>query len=183
VVTGDLLQKGAVELFGEAVSPRVLVAEGDAERARALAVDFDRQISSPENQDDEEPEPLPLAAWPLCDACGKQRLAVCPICETSGTDFPRADDNLLAGELDESSEHVPVALICTSCDEPWIPGFLRVCEWCGHNFGEGVARSTTERRVMPEEEEEFNSRTTFVMLVLLVIFLLLMIYFSFVTNG
>ena len=29
-------------------------------------------------------------------------------------------------------------LICPTCDEPFDASYLRVCEWCGHDFGSGV---------------------------------------------
>jgi hypothetical protein len=31
----------------------------------------------------------------------------------------------------------PRTLICPTCDEPFVPTFSRVCEWCGHEFDDG----------------------------------------------
>ena len=28
-------------------------------------------------------------------------------------------------------------LVCTTCDEPFVPEYPRRCEWCGHQFEDG----------------------------------------------
>jgi hypothetical protein len=28
-------------------------------------------------------------------------------------------------------------LVCTTCDEPFVPVYPRLCEWCGHEFDHG----------------------------------------------
>jgi hypothetical protein len=60
-------------------------------------------------------------------------MAVCPVCETAGTDFPLADMPR-AGDDEESLAW----LICPTCDEPFEPGYLRRCECCGNDFGRGI---------------------------------------------
>ena len=82
--------------------------------------------------DDVTEEGIEVFAWPQCRNCGERRLAVCPICETSGVDFPIADNNFSAGEATAS-----FACICTICDEPWSPEFPPQCEWCNYDFASG----------------------------------------------
>lgn len=67
-----------------------------------------------------------------CPACGKPRMAVCPYCRTSGTRFRAADT--LDGDIAEDDS----LIICPTCDEPFEASYLRICEWCGHDFGSGV---------------------------------------------
>lgn len=78
-----------------------------------------------------------------CPACGKPRMAVCPYCRTSGTRFPAADT--FGGDV---TEEEPL-LLCPTCDEPFEASYLRICEWCGHDFGSGVKA--------PEIVKEFSS--------------------------
>ena len=40
-------------------------------------------------------------------------------------------------------------LICTMCDEPFVPAYPRRCEWCGHTFADGY-----EVDVVAEEQGE-----------------------------
>jgi uncharacterized protein YbaR (Trm112 family) len=60
-------------------------------------------------------------------------MAVCPYCKTSGTRFRSADLFQVDAARDE-----PEMLICPTCDEPFDAAYLRVCEWCGHDFGSGL---------------------------------------------
>lgn len=77
--------------------------------------------------------------WPICPECGKGRHTSCPVCGTSGNRFPPGDGGYALaageGERDEAAR----LWICPTCDEPFTPVFLRRCEWCGHDFGDGVA--------------------------------------------
>jgi hypothetical protein len=110
IVTNDVLSGGAgVDVVGWATQPRVAVAEEDADEARRIAVEFDRTVSADpdltadaeagvdaEGDDDD---------WPLCPQCGTRRPTRCPICETTGTVFPRSDpDYLAASQLAEAAE-------------------------------------------------------------------------------
>jgi len=117
-------------------------------------------------------EPTELVPWPHCPACQKPRVTVCPICATSGTEFPRADANFaLDSENSADAPNQPtaitdgadaavveqrLALICTTCDEPWSARFLRRCEWCGHDFGVGLRMDKVPRQ--REVSDPLNSR-------------------------
>jgi hypothetical protein len=68
----------------------------------------------------------------VCPQCHRPRLTVCPFCQTASAKFPLAD------QPQGSAEGPPVLLLCTTCDEPFEPAYLRRCEWCGHDFGDGV---------------------------------------------
>lgn len=69
-----------------------------------------------------------------CPDCGRRRTAVCPICQTAGSDFPPGEMPVAR----ESDAEEPPLLICPTCDEPFEPNYLRHCEWCGHDFGSGI---------------------------------------------
>jgi hypothetical protein len=34
-------------------------------------------------------------------------------------------------------EPAALMLVCTTCDEPFVPEYPRRCEWCGHEFEDG----------------------------------------------
>ncbi len=176
--------------------------------------------------DGTEPQALPDGDWPLCPDCGKRRLAVCPVCGTSSTEFPPADGEFLGspqaltwtedgrrpgcgcgsgacgggmalgGASDEDASREPaadaefgelpdpgpvpeepsgvgLALICSTCDEPFRPQFARRCEWCGHEFPDGF-----EVDVVPgEPPEETNVRVIVVLLALAALGIAAVIYF------
>jgi hypothetical protein len=98
--------------------------------------------------------------WPCCPQCGRRRLAVCPVCETAGTDFARgfspgpASCPLNESDADASARRVRPLVLCPICDEPFRPEFLACCEWCGHKFGDGVERPAPE----PADIVELNAR-------------------------
>ena len=62
-------------------------------------------------------------------------------------------------ETAEGAEEGPVLLLCPQCDEAFTPAFYRLCQPCGHDFGDGVPSPT-------EESVESNSRALFVMFLL-----------------
>jgi hypothetical protein len=94
-------------------------------------------------------------------------MTVCPFCQTAGQQFDMADpeysfpvdDEPDAGadqggcaagcstchhaptdsELveDSDAEPNPMMVTCPTCDEPFVPSFLKECEWCGHEFPDG----------------------------------------------
>ena len=161
---------------------QVVVARRDASAARRLIEDLDRRgalASAPGRAPAAEQEDVELAEWPCCPECGARRTTTCPVCQTSGTDFPQADSDFAAslelekpaaptscdcgsggccsrgpatgdqsalaepeaGASDEAG-HEPacrpgLVVMCTMCDEPFEPQFLRRCEWCGHEFPDG----------------------------------------------
>ena len=43
-----------------------------------------------------------------------------------------------------------LALMCPTCDEPFVPEFPRRCEWCGHEFADGYdVEDYVERETIP----------------------------------
>lgn len=178
VVTNDALH--GVHGFGTVGAhalPNVLVAERDVTAAKEV---LERMTSDPgfltwnrkmlrgeEQSADEVTAARTIDAWPTCPQCQKERVTVCPICATAGSNFPRADDNF---SLEEETpvvqlENAPtatqlteqrLAIICTTCDEPWLARFLRRCEWCGHDFGAGLKVDYTPK--VREPAEPINPR-------------------------
>jgi hypothetical protein len=60
-------------------------------------------------------------------------LTQCPACQTTGTEFRRA-------ELPAAAEGAGAAgdlVICPDCDEPFVPRYARLCHQCGHLFADG----------------------------------------------
>jgi hypothetical protein len=68
-----------------------------------------------------------------CPDCNRLRVAVCPYCKTTGSRFRAAD--VIGGQMADAE---PILLVCPICDEPFEPTYLRRCEWCGHDFGDGM---------------------------------------------
>ena len=157
-VDNDALQTGVGELpMGWATAARVMVHQRDAARARLIALDFDRHghdaaLAADDLQARADSEDQ--VDWPCCPKCERRRLATCPVCETAGTDFaqgflpdmaehsPRcrhSDD--VESDGDDSDEDddgdAPLVLLCPTCDEPFVPEFPAMCEWCGYHFADG----------------------------------------------
>ena len=63
-------------------------------------------------------------------------------------------------------------LMCPTCDDPFVPEYPRVCEWCGYRFSEGYE---TE----PEPREQISGRAIAVMVILLAIGIGFVLYFLF----
>ena len=128
---------------------------------------------------DHDDELDPWDEWPDCPNCDSRRRAVCPICETSGTDFPLAEwipsaPVIELGGVDGEDEVIgapPVMLMCTTCDEAFAPNFYERCEHCGYDFESGVVIETPE-------PEELNVRMLVVMGVLVVVTVGLMVFFG-----
>ncbi|HWB12571.1 MAG TPA: DUF2007 domain-containing protein [Pirellulales bacterium] len=105
-----------------------------------------------------------------CAGCGRPRVAVCPFCKTSGRRFRPADMIEV-----EQSDGVPHVLICPICDEPFEPAYLRTCEWCGHDSGEGIE---VPEIVRPLQSEPVNWRVVLVGMAGAAIVAGLVIYFA-----
>jgi hypothetical protein len=96
MVTNAVLEGGSgVDIVGWPTLARVMVAAEDSVRARQIAVEFDGEISGRVHEIGQNParsssEAEVLDVWPCCPECGKRRLTRCPICGTSGADFPPA---------------------------------------------------------------------------------------------
>lgn len=124
----------------------VAVHQDQAAAARQLAEQFDDELFTRVEQEAKQPEgaeaaettdlPAEPDAWPRCPQCGQRRVTVCPVCKTSGTHFAPADKEYSADT--DSPEASQRLVLCPTCDEPFAPQFLRRCEWCGHDFGEGL---------------------------------------------
>ncbi len=105
-------------------------------------------------------------SWPCCPQCGTRRTAVCPICKTAAIDFPEPDEVFVAvpdplsgatpgkqcgsgsgacaAGSDEAADEEgepsdpPWMLLCTTCDEPFVPRFAARCGGCDHTFDDGL---------------------------------------------
>lgn len=145
LIVNDGLIGARGELPFGVTSPRVVVAAEDAEEARRLAVEFDRQFAASRKtrggDDLGEMDLDTLAFWPLCPDCGRKRTTVCPYCESSGVDFPWADEG------DPTEEHPELWIECPVCDSVYEPVYLVRCEWCGHQFRDGVKPPPAPRPV------------------------------------
>jgi hypothetical protein len=203
-VSNATLQGGSgVDVVGWATLARVLVAEADAARARAIALEFDRRSVSGNQTEDATAAASPaVLEWPACPRCGRRRTTRCPVCQTAGTDFPAADtptaDPLGFGALatDASpccgpggcslpqdpgaAEALPLAagalpplLICPTCDEPFSPAYPRRCEWCNHEFAEGYAVELPQ-----DEPSSLNARVIAVVMAILVLLSAVAIYLA-----
>jgi hypothetical protein len=131
-VVNEDLTSGLGPGMGWIAAAGVAVSEKDAAVARQIASDFDRQEAA-----DMPAEAAPATvtapdgiAWPVCPQCGARRTAVCPACQTEGTEFSPADVSPDA-EPDEAS---PPMLICPECEEPFVPGYVQRCPQCGYQI-------------------------------------------------
>lgn len=144
------------------MAPKVVVHEDDAEEARELLLKAEKLLlhgqPSPdlvalESESGEE-------SWPLCPHCARPRLATCPICKTSGTDFSAAF--LPEGSTPAGSTQTQL-VICPTCDEVFTPRHPARCEWCGHRFADGeelpapVSRTTTSMQAILAEQVNAKS--------------------------
>jgi hypothetical protein len=105
-----------------------------------------------------------------CPDCSRPRVAICPFCKTMGNRF-RAADEIAGRETDAE----PALLICPICDEPFEPTYLRCCEWCGHEFADGIEPPAIVRTV---NSEPLNWRVLLVGAAGIAIIVFLMVYFS-----
>jgi hypothetical protein len=166
-VVNDSLQAVAGEVpFGWVTAARVLVAEERADESRRIAEEFDATLVAaarkPMSRSTDEAHEAGAGDTATrsesCPDCGRPRMAICPVCETAGHDFPAAD--LPAHDLENEAAAL---LICPTCDEPFEPGYLRRCEWCGHDFGRGIEPS---RPVERPAREPMNARVIAILLLI-----------------
>lgn len=130
---------------------------------------------------DEQPN-LPWDAWPCCPRCQLPRQAICPICQTAGTDFSLADYQLAPAPLlpvtgtatpaTATAAETPLfpLLHCRTCDEVFRPRFYARCHACGYDFREGLA-------VESAAFDGLASRVQLVVLSLLATAAVLVLYF------
>lgn len=176
VVTNEVLSGGSgVEVLGWPTLARVVVAAKDALRARRIALDFDARAAARSGQEPEEAdlagrEQPPRKPWPRCPGCGAARVTTCPACKTSAAAFPPADASHLAAEAPQDSDQALV--LCPTCDEPFAPQYLKRCEWCGHEFDDGIEPT-------PEpSSERINVRMLLVMAAVAALCVGLLAYFT-----
>ncbi len=110
------------------------------------------------------PDPDDAAYRPACGSCGPGGCTPA----AAGEEAPEADDQA-DGELPA------VLLMCPTCDEPFTPQYPRVCEWCGHEFPDGV-----EMELPPPPVEQINSRVIAVIVGLLAFLVAMVVYLKFV---
>ncbi|MDY0168645.1 MAG: hypothetical protein RBS80_19005 [Thermoguttaceae bacterium] len=96
------------------------------------------------------PEPG-AAEEPLACGCGS--------CSGGGPDGSATPAGEISAALpdDATEPDGPVMLTCTTCDEPFVPRYLRRCEWCGHTFPDGI-----EFELPGDPAEPLNARVVFV---------------------
>ncbi len=110
-------------------------------------------------------------AWPECSECKTRRLVQCSVCLADGTDFRLADMDDLVEEVDDEN----VLLLCSTCDEPFLPQFYRECTECGFDFGEGIESDEPA-------PEELNGRVLLVIGAVVLSLVGLLIFFSVVLS-
>ena len=191
VLLNDALQSAVGEVpFGWATAVRVAVRESDAAEARALAVLFDRRLTSGELAGNEgveyetvEEATATAARWPKCPSCRQARQTTCPICQTSGSDFEIGEGGGGEEESGATADN-PLAIvavtgrmlvICPTCDEPFVPRYLRRCEWCNYDFGEGTQLPP---RRFADADLEINARALFLLAALAVLLGGLLLWFG-----
>ena len=108
------------------------------------------------------PEADDIAYRPACGSCGPGGCTPA----VAGEEAPEADDQA-------DGESPAALLMCPTCDEPFIPQYPRVCEWCGHEFSGGV-----EFELPPPPVEQINSRVIAVIVGLLAFVVAMVVYLA-----
>lgn len=151
--------------MGWSSAPCVMVREEDLAAARAIAEQFDSDISSKKSvaatndeiDDDELAEKDELdrdPTWPPCPRCNAVRRGKCPNCDAFDAYYSPAEYMLVdrkehvgsdggteSFEVDSPPDHY----MCTICDEAVIPEPLRLCDRCGYDFGDGLELTVPEK--------------------------------------
>lgn len=147
----------------------VVLVAADDEQAAQKVLERWQQRSADDALEEEDAAPLELAAWPVCEQCGARRTTRCPICHTLGDDFPLAELSDLPSDEDDSRD----AVVCTMCDEPFLPRWLRTCTACGHDHGAGIVLADDR-----ESSEPINGRVIGMLLALLALAIVSIVYFA-----
>jgi hypothetical protein len=119
-----------------------------------------------------------LTAWPTCPQCGQGRHTACHFCGAAGTDFPQVEPALTP---DDESDPPRLWILCPLCDELLAAQFFRRCEWCGHDFGEGLENDSPS--YAQQREELMTVRAILVAAMLVAGLLIASIYFALLTSG
>jgi len=97
-----------------------------------------------------------------------------PPADASSTDVSAADSS--APEDEEGADMADRMVICPTCDEPFQPVYPKRCEWCGHEFPDGVDMPLPEG---DDDAADFTGRVYAVIAVLLAVALAGLLYFRF----
>jgi hypothetical protein len=125
--------------------------------------------------------------WPVCPDCGRRRQTRCPTCDLGGDDFSlaelffaprrRAARDCSAcsslethGSRQREEDNATVWLMCPVCEEAFAPEFYRLCQHCGHDFGDGLLVETPEA-------DQITDRALLVMTGLIALVAALLVYF------
>ncbi len=181
-VTNVSLQGAAGELpVGFATAPSVLARQEDAERARGIALEFEKDIA--------EGNTPPLFAqgaiesfWPRCPECNLKREPVCAHCGVSDPEMQTAE--FMVSEVADHETGVGPAssfqlsaahgqFMCSVCDEAFDAQYLRHCGGCKHEFDDGVEPHQ-------DEPHETNPRAIATIIGLVAIGLFSFLYYFFV---
>jgi hypothetical protein len=165
--------------------PTIVVHEDDAEEARKLLLEAEDaveggamaiELTQLVDATGEEPH------WPLCPHCSKPRLATCPVCQTSGTDFAEAFLPEVEVEQEDSADSSNRRLVvCPTCDEVFAPKYPARCEWCGHRFGDGQEHRPIQSLVpTPEVFQQLNGRAALLMIAMAALAALILGWFYYV---
>lgn len=175
LVSNEALQAAAGDVpLGWSIAPRLLVAPEDAADARRLAEQYEQRRQSGRTLlDDDVPLEKP-AAVARCPDCHRPRTAICPVCGTGGSGFRPGE---MVGDRDAEAGEGPALLLCPICDEPFEPGYLRCCEWCGHEFADGLEPPVVPA---PRTVEPVNLRVIAIGLVIAAALGGVLAYFAFV---
>jgi len=179
IIENEALWQGPTELLPSVIAPRVVVAEPDAAAAREIVREFLDEARHPAFSDANgssapaasgersavSVSTASTAAVAVCPQCHRPRLTVCPFCQTASAKFPPAD------QPPGNAEGPPGLLLCTTCDEPFEPAYLRRCEWCGHDFGDGFE---IERK---EAAANLNERVITMVIGLAIVLVAIFAYF------
>ncbi len=146
-VDNDMLERGSgVDAVCWMTQARVVVPGQHAEEARRIALELERKglaasasaadLDEGRPDDEESTTTTILDAWPTCPECGAKRTTRCPICKTTGDDFPPVDMGFI-----------------------WIPGPVEEKESaessCGCDRGGSHSGQSDEKCIGSEDNDEF----------------------------
>jgi hypothetical protein len=97
-------------------------------------------------------------------------------CGPGGCTPVREQAEIPAVEEDEAESPARL-LVCPTCDEPFTPQYPRLCEWCGHDFGDGY-----EVELPQEPEEQINARVIAAIVGLLAFVAAMVVYLTFIVR-
>ena len=151
----------------DAPRARQIAVEFDRRAAAAAQENAEAEENQPEPTLPRSTVREPAADWPVCPQCGARRMTPLsglrdgryavslgrhgfqrPVGAARGTALDlslwprrlhagRATSQEPASEPQQPGVPPQRMLICTTCDEPFVPEYPRRCEWCGHTFADG----------------------------------------------